>query len=181
MSSGAPPYSGMRVSRVEDARLLTGEEVFVDDVMLPGHAPRGLRPQPIRPARILGIDTTEAAALPGVHTVFVAEDLNHGVRELWYTIIGRVRKDTPRPPLAEDEARFVGDPVAMVIAENRYIAEDAADLVAVEYQPLPLSWTSCKPKTRRIWCTNRTEAMSSALRDRLRRPLTKRWVPHHVS
>ena len=134
---GSKRYSGSRVHRVEDARLLTGEGVFVDDVMLPGMLHVAFTRSPYARALILGIDTTEAAALPGVHRVLVAEDLNPGVHELWYTIIGRVRKDTPRPPLAEGQARFVGDPVAMVIAENRYIAEDAADLVAVEYQPLP--------------------------------------------
>src|SRR5262249_32270041 len=55
----------------------------------------------------------------------------------WYTIVGRVPNDTPRPPLAEGEVRFVGDPVAMIVAEDRYLAEDAADLVLVDYEMLP--------------------------------------------
>jgi aerobic carbon-monoxide dehydrogenase large subunit len=137
VGQGITRYAGSRVHRVEDARLLTGAGTFVDDVTLPGMLHVAFVRSPYARARILAIDTTDATALPGVHAVFVADDLNSGVHELWYTILGRVRKDTPRPPLAEGETRFAGDPVAMVIAENRYTAEDAADLVMVEYQPLP--------------------------------------------
>ena len=69
--------------------------------------------------------------------MFTAADLNPGVHELWYSMIGKDVPDTPRPPLAEDEARFVGDPVALVVADDRYLAEDAVDLVEVDYEPLP--------------------------------------------
>ena len=92
---------------------------------------------PFARARIVGIDASAALALAGVHAVFVAADLNPDVREPWYTIIGQDVPDTPRPPLAEGEVRFVGDPVALVVAENRYLAEDAAELVDVDYDPLP--------------------------------------------
>ena len=92
---------------------------------------------PIARARILGIDTSEALALPGVHAVFVAADLNPDVHEAWFTLTGPDMPDTPRPPLAEDEVRFVGDPVALVVADSRYIAEDAVELVVVDYEPLP--------------------------------------------
>ena len=88
-------------------------------------------------ARITGIDISEALALPGVHAVFLASDLNPEVREQWYTLVGPDEADTPRPPLAEGEVRFVGDPLAVVVAESRYIAEDALDLVVVNYDPLP--------------------------------------------
>ena len=71
--------------------------------------------------------------MPGVHAVFLAADLNPGVREQWHTSLGPDVPEAPRPPLAEDEVRFVGDPVALVVAESRYVAEDAADLVAVDY------------------------------------------------
>ncbi len=66
-----------------------------------------------------------------------SEDLNPGVHEQWYTLIGRDVPDTPRPQLAEGEVRFVGDPVALVVAADRYVAEDAAELVVVDYDPLP--------------------------------------------
>src|SRR3546814_18649176 len=76
------------------------------------------------------------SALPGVHAGLTSADINPGVHEAWYTGSGRDIPDSPRPPLAEGEARFVGDPVALVIATDRYIAEDAVDLVVVDYEPL---------------------------------------------
>ena len=69
--------------------------------------------------------------------MFVAEDLNPGVHEQWHSQLGPASPETPRPPLAEGEVRFVGDPVALVIADDRYIAEDACELVVVDYDPLP--------------------------------------------
>jgi carbon-monoxide dehydrogenase large subunit len=92
---------------------------------------------PFARARINGIDDETARALPGVHAVFVAADLNPGVHEAWFSLMGRDIPDTPRPPLAEAEVRFVGDPVALVVATDRYVAEDAVDLVDVDYDPLP--------------------------------------------
>ena len=75
--------------------------------------------------------------MPGVRAVFVAADLNPDVAELWYTGQGRHGPTTPLPLLADGEVRFVGDPVALVIADDRYIAEDAAELVVVDYEPRP--------------------------------------------
>ena len=72
-----------------------------------------------------------------MRAVFTAADLNPGVHEQWYTSMGKDVPDTPRPPLAEGEARHVGDPVALVVAVDRYVAEDAVDLVEVDYEPLP--------------------------------------------
>ncbi|WP_202125212.1 xanthine dehydrogenase family protein molybdopterin-binding subunit [Actinomadura physcomitrii] len=117
--------------------MLTGRGTFVDDVVRPGMLHACFVRSPLARARILGIDASEALALDGVHAVFTAEDLNPDVREQWYTLTGKDVPDTPRPPLAEDEVRFVGDPVALVVAEDRYIAEDAVELVSVDYDPLP--------------------------------------------
>ncbi len=130
-------YAGTRMPRVEDTRLLTGHGTFVDDIMRPGmlHA-CFVRSQYAR-ARINAIDATAALALPGVHAVFTAEDLNPDVKEAWHAVAGKDIPDTPRPPLAEGEVKFVGDPVALVIAESRYVAEDAIELVDVDYEPLP--------------------------------------------
>ena len=133
----AARYAGARVHRVEDARLLTGRGVYVDDIDLPRMVHACFVRSPLPRAAIRGIDTSAAAALPGVVAVFTAADLNPGVREQWHTALGPHSPETPRPPLAEDEVRFVGDPVALVVAENRYIAEDAVDLVEVDYEPLP--------------------------------------------
>ncbi|WP_306320023.1 MULTISPECIES: xanthine dehydrogenase family protein molybdopterin-binding subunit [unclassified Streptomyces] len=131
------PYVGTSTPRVEDPRLLTGSGTYVDDVVRPGMLHAHFVRSPMARARILGIDTSEARQLDGVHAVFVAADLNSGVHEQWYTLNGTDDPDTPRPPLAEGEARFVGDPVAMVVATDRYVAEDAAELVFVDYEPLP--------------------------------------------
>ncbi|MFF5147571.1 xanthine dehydrogenase family protein molybdopterin-binding subunit [Streptomyces sp. NPDC013157] len=131
------PYTGTRTLRVEDPRLLTGTGTYVDDVVRPGMLHACFVRSPVARARIAAIDVSEALQLDGVHAVFVAQDLNPGVHEQWYTLNGREDPDTPRPPLAEDEVRFVGDPVAVVVAVDRYRAEDAAELVVVDYDELP--------------------------------------------
>jgi carbon-monoxide dehydrogenase large subunit len=138
VSAGAAGrYAGARVRRIEDSRLLTGHGTFVDDVALPGMLHACFVRSPFARAAIRGIDTSAAQAMPGVRFVLTASDLNPGVHEQWHTTIGKGMPETPRPPLAEDEARFVGDPVALVIAESRYLAEDAAERVEVDYEPLP--------------------------------------------
>jgi carbon-monoxide dehydrogenase large subunit len=137
MTTTAGRYTGARVARVEDARLLTGRGTFVDDVVRPGMLHAAFVRSPVARARIEAIDADAARALPGVHRVFLATDLNPGVHEAWYSMMGKDVPDTPRPPLASDEVRFVGDLVALVVAEDRYVAEDAVDLVEVDYAPLP--------------------------------------------
>ena len=136
-TGGAARFVGARVHRVEDARLLTGRGTFVDDVSLPGMLHACFVRSPFARAAIRGIETSAARALPGVQFVFTAADLNPGVKEQWHTSTGPNSPETPRPPLAEGEARFAGDPVALVIAESRYVAEDAAELVEVDYEALP--------------------------------------------
>jgi carbon-monoxide dehydrogenase large subunit len=133
----ATRYVGARVQRVEDGRLLTGHGSYVDDVVLPGmlHA-RFVRSTYAR-AAIRSIDTSAALAMPGVRFVFTAADLNPGVHEQWHTSVGPLSPETPRPPLADDEVRFVGDPVALVIADTLAIAHDAAEQVVVDCDPLP--------------------------------------------
>jgi carbon-monoxide dehydrogenase large subunit len=91
---------------------------------------------PFARARIHGIDASAALALPGVRGLLAAADVNPDVHEYWYTLYGRAGSEMPRPPLAEREARFVGDPVALVLADDRYVGEDAADLVDVDFEPL---------------------------------------------
>jgi carbon-monoxide dehydrogenase large subunit len=133
----ATRYAGRRIARVEDARLLTGQGTFVDDVVRPRMLHACFVRSPFPRAALRGIDPSAALALPGVHAVFTAADLNPDVREQWYTMLGQGMPTTPLPPLAEGEARFVGDQVALVLAESRAIAEDAVDLVEVDWDPLP--------------------------------------------
>ncbi|WP_197381508.1 xanthine dehydrogenase family protein molybdopterin-binding subunit [Mycolicibacterium mengxianglii] len=130
-------YAGTRVARVEDTRLLTGHGTFVDDVTRPGMLHACFVRSPFARATITGIDATAALAMPGVLAVLTATDLNPEVKEAWHAVAGKDVPDTPRPPLAEGEVKFVGDPVALVIAENRYLAEDAIERVDVDYEPLP--------------------------------------------
>jgi carbon-monoxide dehydrogenase large subunit len=125
------------VARVEDPRLLMGRGTFVGDVVLPGMLHACFVRSPYARARVTGIDVSAARALPGVRHVFVAADLNPDAREQWHTSSGQNPNEVPRPPLADGEVRFVGDPVAMVVATDAYVAEDGADLVVVDYDPLP--------------------------------------------
>ncbi len=138
-SSGAVAarYAGTRVQRVEDSRLLSGRGTFVDDISRPGMLHACFVRSPFAHARINRIDVSAALALPGVHAVFTAADLDPDVKESWHAVAGKDVPDTPRPPLAADQAKFVGDPVALVVADSRYIAEDAIELVDVDYEPLP--------------------------------------------
>ncbi|MDA4100856.1 xanthine dehydrogenase [Mycolicibacterium monacense DSM 44395] len=133
----ATRYSGTRVARVEDNRLLTGRGTFVDDIQRPGMLHACFVRSPFARAKVNGIDASAALAMPGVYAVFTAEDLNGDAVESWHAVAGKDVPDTPRPPLAEGEVKFVGDPVALVVAESRYLAEDAADAVQVDYEPLP--------------------------------------------
>ena len=132
----AARYTGTRVRRVEDARILTGTGTYVDDIVLPGMLHACFVRSPYARAEIRAIDTSAAELAPGVRYVFTAADLNGDAREQWHRDTGPNAPETPRPPLAEGEVRFVGDPVAVVIAEDRYLAEDAAEMVDVEYEPL---------------------------------------------
>lgn len=130
-------YAGRRMERVEDSRLLTGHGSFVDDINRPGMLHACFVRSPYARAKILNFDASAALAHSGVHAVLTADDINPEVNEAWHAVAGKDVPDTPRPPLAEGEVRFVGDPIAIVIAENRYIAEDAIELIDVDYEPLP--------------------------------------------
>jgi carbon-monoxide dehydrogenase large subunit len=136
LSAGAARYAGSRVQRVEDPRLLTGRGTFVDDVVRPGMLHACFVRSPIARARITAIDVADAQAVPGVRAVLVGGDINDRAQGLWFTIDGPQQKSR-LPLLADGEVLFAGDPVALVVADSRYIAEDAAELVVVDYEPLP--------------------------------------------
>src|SRR5881409_1829861 len=129
---------GARVRRNEDNRLLQGRGCFVDDVNPRGvlHA-AGVR-SPHACARIVRIDATRARALPGVHLVLTASDLGD-LNEPGPLLIPHPGLTHPRTqrPLAVDRVRYVGELVAFVVAEGRYLAEDAVDLIEVEYEGGP--------------------------------------------
>ncbi|HMG80506.1 MAG TPA: xanthine dehydrogenase family protein molybdopterin-binding subunit [Xanthobacteraceae bacterium] len=141
--AGEARYIGQPLRRREDVRFLRGKGLFVDDVAPPGAAWCAFVRSPHGHARIRGLSTKIAAGMPGVLCTLTAEDWKHaGHGEL--TVVhpmpfsdGRPMNNAPRPAFAGDKVRHVGDIVAAVVAESRFAAEDAAEVVAVDYEPLP--------------------------------------------
>src|SRR5262245_33521503 len=134
--TGLGSILGNRVTRVEDPRFLTGAGRYVDSIHLPNEAWCAYVRSPYAPATIESIDVSEAVSAPGVLRVFTAGDLT-GLNPTPPT-----RPNLPpamtRPFLASDRVRFVGEPVVAVVAESQAAALDAAELVLVEYEPLPV-------------------------------------------
>jgi aerobic carbon-monoxide dehydrogenase large subunit len=133
-------WFGASVKRKEDPALLTGRGRYVDDIHLPGMLEVVVLRSPHAHAMIRGIDKRRALALPGVHAVVTHADLPESMRRQTVPLLvpSPAIKQVYMPYcLAKDEACFVGEPVALVVAESRYIAEDAAALVDVDYEPLP--------------------------------------------
>ena len=137
--AGGGRFIGARVSRVEDPRHLTGEALFTADVRLPRMTSACFVRSLEAHARIRSIDTQAARQLPGVIAVFTAADIQ--AAPLDHQIPNANLLHTPQPVLAIDKVRFVGEPLAVVVARDRYIAEDAVDLVIVDYEPLPVVTT----------------------------------------
>ena len=133
-------WFGASIKRKEDADLLTGRGRFVDDIKLPGMLHAAVLRSPHAHAGIRGIDKRAALALPGVHAVFTFADLPPSMqRQTVPLLVPSPAIKQARMPycLAKDEACFVGEPVALVVADSRYLAEDAAALVEVDFEPLP--------------------------------------------
>ncbi|MEJ0018780.1 MAG: xanthine dehydrogenase family protein molybdopterin-binding subunit [Acetobacteraceae bacterium] len=132
-------FRGQSLLRLEDARLLTGGGRYIEDIDEPGQVWMHVVRSPHAHAQIMRIDTAAARARPGVLGVFTAADLA-GLGPLPCTVpVASVAPMIvpPRPTLAADRARHVGDPVAFVVAETRTVARDAAEDVVVDWQPLP--------------------------------------------
>lgn len=128
-------FIGQRLPRKEDARLLTGRGSFVDDIALPGMMHVAFVRSPIARGRVKSIDCGAARALPGVRAVYTARDLARIGIEMPDIFMVHPAPGLKVHPLSDDRVAQVGDPVALVIAESRYIAEDAAELVVVDYEP----------------------------------------------
>ena len=128
---------GASVLRREDRRLLTGAATYLDDLELPGCYEAAFVRSPHAAARIVSIDTSAAAAMPGVLGVWTGADLPEIAKGIPPKVVHPQLRDVPRVPLPADFVKFVGEPVAVVVATSRYVAEDALDLVEVEYDVLP--------------------------------------------
>ncbi len=135
----ATRWFGAPVQRLEDPRLLRGKGNYVDDIDLPDMLHAAVLRSPYAHARILHIDTSAALALAGVHMVLTASDLGN-VLEPSPLLVPHAALTQPRTqlPLALHEVCYVGEAVAFVIADSRYIAEDALEQIEVEYDPLPV-------------------------------------------
>lgn len=125
---------GGAVLRTEDPRFLRGAARYVEDVPAPGALRAAFVRSMMAHARLVRVDVTAALAAPGVAAVLTAGDLDLPPRPP----SGNVDEAYGRPVLARDVVRFVGEPIAVVLAEDRALAADAAELVAVEYDPLPV-------------------------------------------
>jgi carbon-monoxide dehydrogenase large subunit len=133
----AGPYTGKRMMRREDPRLLRGQGRYIADIAPPGTLQVNILRSPHAHARITHIDIDAARTLPGVVTVVTAQTLGAANRPLPNRFPHPAMHFYPQAPLAGTKVRYVGEPVAAVVAESRYIAEDAAELINVEYEPLP--------------------------------------------
>jgi aerobic carbon-monoxide dehydrogenase large subunit len=130
-------YTGMRIKRLEDPRLLTGRGRYLDDLALPRMLFASFVRSPHAHARVVRIDATAARALPGVAAVITAEDLRAVTRPLAPRLDGAGFTPTAWPALADDVARYCGEAVAAVIAADPYVVADARELVTVEWEPRP--------------------------------------------
>jgi carbon-monoxide dehydrogenase large subunit len=130
-----PKLVGQRVKRREDPRLIQGGATYVDDVKIAGLQHLAFKRSDIAHGRITSIDVSAARAMEGVEAVFTGADVQGFLRPL-------PKGPFTSPPLhavAKDVVRYTGEPVAVVVAADRYIARDAADAIVVSYDPLPVA------------------------------------------
>jgi aerobic carbon-monoxide dehydrogenase large subunit len=173
---------GQAVSRFEDPRLLQGGGRFTDDVNLPGQAYAVVLRSPHAHARIARFDATAARAMPGVLGIFTQADLAADKLGVTQVNFARKRPDgspmfaRPHPGLARDRVRYVGDPVALVVAETYDVARDAAEQIAIDYEPLPAVtdtaaavapgapavWEECPDNVSHIFETGNKAAVEAA-------------------
>ncbi len=129
-----PPWVGRSIPRVEDAALLTGRGRFIDDLgVRPGTLHAAILRSPHAHADIVAIESSAAKCAPGVMAVLAGDD----VKALTASLVVGVKAPVECWPIAVGRVRYVGEPVAIVVATDRYLAEDAADLIEVEYRTRP--------------------------------------------
>ncbi len=141
----AQRFTGTPVKRAEDPRILTGRGRYVDDVTFPGMVHAAFVRSPLAHARVVSVDTSAAKAAPGVLAVYTGPEMEALIEPGPYGMAAMMNIWPPAHSLlATDKVRLVGDLVALVVAETRYLAEDAAELVEVEYDPLPAVMTAAQ-------------------------------------
>src|ERR1700722_10026794 len=128
------PWVGRSIPRVEDASLLSGRGSFIDDLgVRPGTLHAAILRSPHAHADIVAIETSAAKRAAGVVTVLDGED----VKKLTTSLVVGVKAPVQCWPIAVERVRYVGEPVVIVVATDRYLAEDAIDLIEVQYRPRP--------------------------------------------
>ena len=133
-------WFGASIKRKEDPAFLTGRGRYVDDIALPGMLHAVVLRSPHGHAAIRGIDKRAALSLPGVHAVFIHIDLPESMQRQTVPLLvpsPTIKQALMPYCLAKEEVCFVGEPIAIVVADSRYIAEDAAALVDIDFEPLP--------------------------------------------
>ena len=140
MTATEEHHVGKALRRKEDPRLITGRARYIDDISLPGTLWAAFVRSPEAHAKIVSVDASAAKARPGVRAVYTSEDLTDltGPLPMAWVPPGITVNNPEHWPLAKGSVRFVGDPVAVVIGEDRYGVVDAAEDVVVEYDPLPV-------------------------------------------
>ena len=143
MKAAIPQFIGAKVKRREDPDLITGQGAYVADIPLAGVACMAVLRSPFAHARIRRIDTSQASSMKGVVAVLTGEDINprlsKGLPVVMETIVGEysLLRKLRRYPLTTDKVRHVGDPIAVIVADNGYLATDALEKVQVDYEQLP--------------------------------------------
>src|SRR4051794_13733392 len=132
----AARFVGQSVRRREDPRLLTGRGRYVDDVTMPRMLHAHFVRSPAARATLSGLDVTAARELAGVHAVLTAAEVNHQAKAMWNSMLGRDAGGPPPRVLADGDVRYVGEPIAIIVASSRAVAEDAADLVVFDIDPI---------------------------------------------
>ncbi len=140
MTQAPERYMGGGLLRKEDPSLLTGKANWTDNIKLPGMLHMTLLRSPFAHARINSIDVSAAKEQPGVVGVFTHDDLADGFPGgvICGAQVSEQQKNPPFPPVAKDEVNYAGDVVAVVVATDRYVAQDALEFIEVDYEPLPV-------------------------------------------
>lgn len=137
MSDVAKLLVGSAVERMEDARFLSGSGNFADDLAVEGMLHAAILRSPIAHARIVSIDASAALAMPGIHAVFTAYDVDGDIPVIPLRLAPLPEFEPFRQPvIARDKVRYVGEPIAIVVADSRALAEDALETIGIEFEAL---------------------------------------------
>ena len=158
------PFVGRSVARLEDRPLLTGQGRFAADISFPGQWTMRVVRSTVAHGKIQSTDASAALALPGVHAVWTAVDVAH-IPPIPFRLTGLQQLEPYRQPvLARDVVRYVGEPVAVVFAEDAYVAEDAADLVEISIEPLEATLLATDPPRAYAYDSGTLTTEASVLR-----------------